>query len=174
MDGEGVTVREAGAADVPVLAALGEEAFYTAYAGQLAHEPLAAFARRAFEPERLAQELAEQPGGYLLLEVDGEPAGLAQLLAREAQPAVTGAQPVELSKIYLLDKWIGRGLGTTLMQACVDEARRRGYQTLWLGVWEHNPRAIGFYEKWGFLAVGDIRFNFEGEEQRDVVMSRAV
>ena len=174
MVADGVSVRWAEAEDVPVLAALGEEAFYSAYAGELAHEPLAAFAARTFDPARIVQEMKDQHGGYLLLEVDGEAAGLAQLRAGQAPDVVSGGEAVELSKIYLLDKWIGRGLGTRLMEACLNEARRRGYQTLWLGVWERNPRAIGFYEKWGFAAVGDSVFDFEGERQRDVLMSREI
>lgn len=174
MAAEVVAVRMADAGDVPLLAKLGEEAFYTAYAEEIAHEPLAAFAARTFAPERVAAELAAQPGSYLIIEVDGEPAGLAQLRDGEAPAGVTGPKPVELSKIYLLDRWIGLGLGARLMQACLDEARSRGYETMWLGVWERNPRAIRFYEKWGFAPVGDIAFDFEGERQRDVVMARGM
>jgi diamine N-acetyltransferase len=174
MAAEVVAVRMADAGDVALLAKIGEEAFYTAYAEEIAHEPLAAFAARTFAPERVAAELAEQPGSYLMLEVDGEPAGLAQLRDGAAPAEVAGPKPVELSKIYLLDKWIGHGLGARLMQACLDEARSRGYETMWLGVWERNPRAIGFYEKWSFAPVGDIAFDFEGERQRDVVMMRGI
>lgn len=174
MAAEVVAVRMADAGDVTLLAKMGEEAFTKAYAANIAHEPLAAFAARTFAPERVAAELAEQPGSYLIIEVDGEPAGLAQLRDGAAPAEVTGPQPVELSKIYLMDAWIGRGLGARLMQACLDEARSRGYETMWLGVWERNARAIGFYEKWGFQPVGDIAFDFEGEWQRDVVMVRGI
>jgi diamine N-acetyltransferase len=174
MAADGVTIRPAGVEDVALLVQMGEEAFFTAYAEAIAHEPLATFAARVFAPERVAAELAEQPGSYLIIEVDGEAAGLAQLRAGEAPAEVNGSRPVELSKIYLLDRWIGRGLGAALMEACLEEARRLGYETMWLGVWERNPRAIGFYEKWGFAAVGEVPFPFEGEMQRDVVMSRVV
>jgi diamine N-acetyltransferase len=174
MAADGVMIRRAGVEDVALLAQMGEEAFYTAYAGEIAHEPLAAFAARVFAPERVAAELEEQPGSYLIIEVDGEAAGLAQLRAREAPAEVNGSRPVELSKIYLLDQWIGRGLGAALMEACLEEARGQGYETMWLGVWERNPRAIGFYGKWGFEAVGEVPFPFEGEMQRDVVMMKGI
>jgi len=44
---------------------------------------------------------------------------------------------------------------------------------VWLGVWEHNPRAIAFYRKWGFEAVGEHVFVVGTDPQRDLVMTRS-
>jgi len=168
------TIRQAGPDDAATLAQIGAEAFTTAYAADLPAGPLAAFAAETFAEARVAADLAEQPGCYLLLEVDGEAAGFAQLRDGPPPRGVSGPRPVELSRIYLLEKWTGRGMGTALMQASVDEARRRGYATLWLGVWERNSRAIAFYHKWGFVDAGDVAFRFGGEIQRDLIMVRAL
>ena len=40
------------------------------------------------------------------------------------------------------------------MKEAIREAKERGFNCLWLGVWERNERAIKFYEKWGFKRVG--------------------
>lgn len=45
---------------------------------------------------------------------------------------------------------------------------------LWLAVWEKNPRAIAFYEKNGFRAVGDQPFQVGSDTQRDIVMVRDI
>jgi ribosomal protein S18 acetylase RimI-like enzyme len=60
------------------------------------------------------------------------------------------------------------------MSACIEELRQRGSDALWLGVWERNPRAISFYEKFGFVAVGERTFPLGGDPQRDIIMVRAV
>jgi ribosomal protein S18 acetylase RimI-like enzyme len=60
------------------------------------------------------------------------------------------------------------------MQACLTEAESAGCDLIWLGVWEHNPRAIGFYRKWGFRQVGAQRFQLGAELQTDLVMARQV
>ncbi|MFN7984164.1 MAG: hypothetical protein U0Q11_20145 [Vicinamibacterales bacterium] len=39
-------------------------------------------------------------------------------------------------------------------------------------MWEHNPRAIAFYRKFGFEIVGDHVFTVGTDPQRDLVMSR--
>jgi ribosomal protein S18 acetylase RimI-like enzyme len=69
---------------------------------------------------------------------------------------------------------IGRGVGAALMQACLEEAGRRGCETVWLDVWERNPRAIAFYRKWGFAEVGNQAFQLGEDLQNDILMARAV
>ena len=36
------------------------------------------------------------------------------------------------------------------MEACIEVARAKDKEWIWLGVWEHNLRAIAFYQKMGF------------------------
>ena len=50
--------------------------------------------------------------------------------------------------------------------------QQRGSTTAWLGVWEHNPRAIAFYRKWGFTPVGEHCFAVGDDPQRDVILER--
>ena len=56
------------------------------------------------------------------------------------------------------------------MDACLATAREWEADLLWLGVWEHNPRAIAFYEKRGFRAIGAQEFLLGADRQRDLVM----
>ena len=58
------------------------------------------------------------------------------------------------------------------MGACLEEAAGGGYETLWLGVWEHNLRAIAFYRRWGFETVGSHTFLLGSDEQTDLIMVR--
>lgn len=60
------------------------------------------------------------------------------------------------------------------MAAAIGIAEARGADQVWLGVWEHNPRAIAFYNIWGFAAVGAHIFPLGTDPQRDIVMTRAV
>jgi len=60
------------------------------------------------------------------------------------------------------------------MHAVDGVARTLGGRTLWLGVWERNPRAIAFYTKCGLVDVGAHAFIFGTEEQTDRVMARAL
>ena len=81
---------------------------------------------------------------------------------------------VELARLYASAQWIGHGVGAALLNACLGAARERAGTTMWLGVWERNRRAIRFYEKAGFVPVGEQIFQLGGDMQRDLVMARPI
>jgi ribosomal protein S18 acetylase RimI-like enzyme len=60
------------------------------------------------------------------------------------------------------------------MAHVLGRAKAAGAATLWLGVWERNPRALAFYRKWGFDVVGEHTFNLGDDPQRDFMMRRDV
>ncbi len=57
----------------------------------------------------------------------------------------------------VLDGHRSRGVGTALMAAGVDWARARGVHKLTLELFSHNERALGLYEKFGFVVEGRLR-----------------
>ena len=84
--------------------------------------------------------------------------------------AIKSTQPLEIRRIYASQEYLGRGVGKELMQATISEAKLRGCDCIWLGVWEKNQRAIDFYEKWGFREVGTHIFSVGDDPQNDFVM----
>ena len=60
------------------------------------------------------------------------------------------------------------------MKRSLEAAAAQGIRTLWLGVYEHNPRARRFYARWGFVDVGEHVFLLASEEQTDRVMVRSL
>lgn len=48
----------------------------------------------------------------------------------------------------------GRGIGSSLLHAAADEARRNGASTVSLSVVDTNPRARALYDRLGFLPTG--------------------
>jgi ribosomal protein S18 acetylase RimI-like enzyme len=79
-----------------------------------------------------------------------------------------------VQRLYVDARYHGKGVAALLMDACIDAARRYDTKALWLGVWEHNPRAIAFYAKCGFVEVGEQVFPLGGDLQRDLVMARPI
>ena len=63
------------------------------------------------------------------------------------------------------------GLARTMMDAVMRAARTGNADTIWLSVWEHNPRAIAFYRKAGFEIVGGKAFVVGTDVQTDHVMA---
>jgi diamine N-acetyltransferase len=167
-----LSIRYGRAEDNVLLADLGARTFFDAFAADNKAENMAAYIASAFYPSKQAEELADPKSVFLIAEIAGNAVGYARLLAGEAPAGVGGIRPIEMVRIYAEQSWIGHGIGSALMQACLDEARQRGHDILWLGVWEHNPRAIAFYHKWGFAEAGTQTFQLGDELQNDLLMKR--
>ena len=85
------------------------------------------------------------------------PEGLRGYVAMSPDPCpVEGlaAPHLELSRLYVAAPWMGQGVSDALMAAFMDETRIRGFKGVWLEAFEGNPRALGFYKRWGFRDLG--------------------
>jgi ribosomal protein S18 acetylase RimI-like enzyme len=166
-------IRRAAASDAAALSALAEATFRATFGPHNAVTDVEAHCARAFSEDMQSQEIADVDGLTLLAQADGTPIGFAQLRWRSAPACVPGRRPGEIHRLYLRADHHGQGVAQDLMNASIKEMAARGSDMIWLGVWEENRRAIAFYKKFGFTAVGDHVFMFGTDPQRDIVMVRA-
>ncbi len=110
----------------------------------------------------------------LVAEIAGALVAFAQLRQGATPACVTGSAPIELQRFYLAAEWHGRGLAQTLMVQVFDAARVAGAATIWLGVWERNPRAIAFYRKAGYTDVGAHTFVVGTDPQTDRILTKSL
>lgn len=167
-------IRRGRAGDAALLAELGARTFSETFAPDNSASDMSAYLASAFSSEQQAAELADSSSLFLIAEKDGNALGYAMLRSGNVLESVTGDKPIEVVRLYVLQASLGSGVGAALMQACIDEARRRGYKTLWLGVWEHNARAQAFYRKWNFTEIGTHIFQLGDDPQTDILMQRSV
>ena len=169
-----VTTRCADKNDAELLAELGARTFNETFETDNTQEDMTAYLASAFSLTQQTAELAHPASTFLIAEVDGIAAGYAKLHAGEPPEGVQGMKPIELVRLYASREWHGRGVGEALMRACLEEALRGRYETMWLGVWERNARAQAFYRKWEFREVGEHIFQLGSDQQRDILMERAI
>ena len=165
-------IRRAAVADATWLAALAARTFRETYAAHNTPENMERYVADHFSPALQAAELAESRYLTLVAEISGQPAAYTQLGRGPAPECVTGPTPMEIIRFYVERAWHGQGLAQRLMEAAAEHAAAAGARTLWLGVWERNPRAIAFYRKCGFAEVGTHTFVLGTDHQRDLVLAR--
>jgi ribosomal protein S18 acetylase RimI-like enzyme len=174
----GFAVRDATRADVDLLMDLCCRTFEDAFGADNDPADMAAYVTAAFSRSQILTEVLTPESIFLLAYDEAlnsrQPLGYARLLGGSPDATVTGPQPLELCRLYLESWAIGRGYGRLLMQACLERAATEGYQTLWLGVWEHNARARKFYDRWGFQRVGSHGFQLGQDLQTDFILARPV
>jgi ribosomal protein S18 acetylase RimI-like enzyme len=174
MSGKTIRLRKGAPGDAERLARFGAAAFEAAFGPDNTREDMASYLEEAFSGATFAAQLGDPDSTFLLLEDGDRIVGYSMLRSGVAPPAVGGPDPIELVRIYVDPRAIGTGLGARLMSASLDEAAAQGAQTIWLGVWEKNIRAIRFYERWGFTKVGEKTFVLGSDPQTDHVMARGL
>ena len=105
---------------------------------------------------------ADELVGYVM-SVSGEPENPVIAAAVLSRPTV------EISKIYLSQSSHGSGIAQQLMDVAVEDAKAHGAQSVWLGVNQQNARANSFYERTGFLVVGERSFQVGDSLEEDFV-----
>src|SRR5262249_16385247 len=149
---------------------LGAKTFFDTFAKDNTPENMALYLKNSFSPEIQFNELSASENIFLIVEAQYIPIGFAQLVLDSKEDSIHGTKTMEVRRIYSVQEYIGRGVGKELMSAAIREAKQRGCDSLWLGVWEKNPRAIEFYKKWGFEEVGTHVFTLGDDPQRDFIM----
>ena len=105
---------------------------------------------------------ADELVGYVM-SVSGEPENPVIASSVSRRPTV------EISKIYVRQSAHGSGIAQQLMDVAVEDAKDHGAQSVWLGVNQQNARANSFYERRGFLLVGERRFQVGDSLEEDFV-----
>jgi ribosomal protein S18 acetylase RimI-like enzyme len=111
--------------------------------------------------DQLTLELESPASSFYFIYVEEELSGYMKLNISET---------FEIERIYILKNFQGIGVGKTFMNFAFAQAQSRGFTSLWLGVWEHNSKAISFYKSLGFTTYGEHDFLLGSDLQRDILM----
>ncbi len=168
-----LSVRIATNKDAILIAHLSRETFYNAFAPANTKENMAKFMNEIFTQEKLIAEL-DLPDNIFLLAYDGdEVAGYVRMRDKNMPEINLGTDNIiEIARIYTVTSAIGKGIGSFLMNACIAIAKEKQRTFIWLGVWEHNPKAIAFYERFGFQKFGEHYFTLGDDVQTDWLMAK--
>lgn len=168
MESKVIHWRIAGPDDAPILAEVGADTFVETFGHLYSAEDLAAFLRIHSE-ESWRGELSD-PGFVVRLgEENGEPVAYAKLGPHKL-PATANGPAIELKQFYVRQPWHGTAVARELMDWVLTEARARGINEIFLSVYTENPRAIRFYQRYGFEYVGPYHFMVGGQADEDMIL----
>lgn len=169
---QSIATRLATLEDVPALAEIGARTFHDTFAQYNTEEDMQLYLEKTFTHDQLLREMND-PASTFVLAKDGDVVvGYAKLRDGKNPNELNEEHGIEIERIYSSKDYLGKNVGKALMQTCLNIAQQRGYTIVWLGVWEHNPRAIAFYEKWGFEKFGAHPFLLGNDLQTDILMKK--
>lgn len=152
---ENLHIRRAGIADTKLLSELSTATFFDTFHGTCTSDDMQEFIMKCFNENQVNKELQDINDFYFIAFSEEKAVGYIRMKEDESDIVETkNRKSIELKRIYVLKEYQLKKVGAGLMQFALDFSAKNGYELMWLGVWEHNERAINFYKKSGFEDTG--------------------
>lgn len=169
-----VKLEECSLANLKKLQEISIETYNDTFKDQNSPDNMKAYLERAFHDHQLEQELTNVDSAFYFIYDDEEVAGYLKVNVNDAQSEQMGDESLEVERIYIRHKFQGKGLGKYLINKAMEVAIAHNKISIWLGVWEKNDHAIGFYKKLGFVQTGAHSFYMGDEKQMDLIMTKTL
>ena len=150
-----LTMRIATAADAPALAEFARRTFHEAYVAVMEPELLERVLAEQFGPDRQRGEIEDPTAAWIVAEV-GWCARRIRVPPDRTDAGNRHARGAGRGGALLRGPRMARPRRCPAAHGCrrLSTRARLGGRTLWLAVWQRNPRAIAFYLKYGFVRAG--------------------
>ncbi|WP_205783227.1 GNAT family N-acetyltransferase [Flagellimonas allohymeniacidonis] len=163
-------IRRVSITDIEKVKRIGERTFLETFSSGNSKENMNAYLEKEFSMETLKGELLDENSEFYFVELESQVVGYLKINFGKSQTEIKDDNALEIERIYVLRTFYGKGVGQLLFGKAMEIAKDRDVEYVWLGVWEHNPRAIRFYQKNGFSAFGKHIFKLGNDDQTDVLM----
>ncbi len=162
-------VRRAVPEDAACLSALATQSWLHTYATEGIRPTIARYVQENLSPNAIRMQIDRHDAATFIAQLANHFVGYAIIEFRRKCP-VLDAQ-VHLDRLFVQEHFLGRGVGSGLMQHAKAEARLRGdTQGLWLTVNSRNKRARAFYLHQDFKDVGQTYFDLYGESHENRIL----
>ncbi len=169
-------IRRASPEDAVMLARFAEKTFRDAFF--LMHKHVQAdfetYVASSFTEEKIRAELENDGAAFFIATIKSQWAGYVKLHKSTPPESVKLLPAIELSRLYSLQEYLGCGIGQALVEACVEQAKSKGFKSIWLGSWKENSRGNAFYAKMGFEIIGSKTFALGADIQEDHVFVKVL
>ena len=161
-------------AHLALLKEISEITFRETFAESNAQEDLEKYCAASFAVPVLKKEAQNSGSQFFLAFIANEIAGYMKTNLPPAHTENGFPDSLEVQRIYIARKFKGRHIGSALIEKAEEAARMASLSKIWLGVWEHNDAAIGFYVSKGFAKIGQHNFVLGTDRQTDLIMEKVL
>jgi ribosomal protein S18 acetylase RimI-like enzyme len=167
----GWRLKRATAADAAALSLVASACFLETFAGLLEGPDIVAHCAKANHQDAFRDWTEAAGSRVVVAEIasGGAPIGYSVLTPPDLPAINTHPDDIELRRIYTLSRTHGTGLGPALMAQALLDARALERKRVLLGVYAGNNRARAFYEKQGFVKVGERQYQVGATLCDDVI-----
>ncbi|QGY02063.1 GNAT family N-acetyltransferase [Methylobacterium mesophilicum SR1.6/6] len=161
-----LAVRRAGPEDAAAIAAIHVAAWHETYTGLLPDEMISTLTvevRQAWWAQLLSNPPATRGGAAYVAEFGGKSVGFGTCNAQRSEVLAAAGFDGEISSLYVLRAFQGRGVGQALLARMATRLQRAEYRAAGLWVLRESEVARRFYERCGGLSLdGEVGLRVQG------------
>jgi hypothetical protein len=165
-----VFIREAETEDAETIGKLAAQTFTETFEWYNTAENMRDYNESHFATHQILAEIEDKNSIMYVAIIDSEIIGYAKLKSSETPKELDNSTGIEIERLYVKKEFHNKKAGLALMNTCIEKAKEKNVDLIWLGVWEQNPRAINFYTKIGFEKFGQHIFQLGDDAQIDYLM----
>lgn len=169
-----ISIKKVTPSDLATLQSIGRKTFLETFAQHNTEQNMARYLTESFSDEKLLSEINNDGSEFYFAHSGEEVIGYLKINTGISQTELKNGNSLEVERIYVDQAYHGKKVGQLLYEWAVNIAKIRGYDFVWLGVWEHNARALRFYEKNGFVPFDKHVFLLGNDEQTDIMMKKTL
>ena len=164
------SIERASVQHAEILSEIGGDTFYETFRPYNTESDILQYIKKAYSIDVIEHNLINPNIAYYLCYGAGIVIGYIKLVHHATYKGLINLT-IELEKIYVLSAYFGSGVGKCLMDCAINHSKGNGFETLFLGVWQENERAVNFYKKIGFEVFETRQFQL-GERLCDDYMMK--
>lgn len=165
-----IEIIKATGSDLETIQKISIQTFIETFAAVNTTQNIADYIKNSLNTEQLTAELNNVNSQFYLAYSDTEVVGYLKINFGDAQTESINENALEVQRIYVLQNFHGKNIGQLLLDEVKKIAQITDVDSVWLGVWEENHRAIRFYTKNGFVVFDKHVFKMGNDEQTDLLM----
>lgn len=170
MNADSIKTEQITVTDLPELLLLSRQTFYETFAADNSKENLQHYIDNHLTENILLAEYNNPDSVFYMVRQEQKAIGYLKLNYGPAQTELQDSKGLEIERIYVLAAYQGLKIGHLLLQLAITLAQERQLNYIWLGVWDQNEKAIGFYKKYGFIPFDTHIFQLGDDAQTDILM----
>lgn len=165
-----IEIKKINLEDLVELQQIGKQTFDETFRVANSDENMETYLDESFSTQKLTIELENPESEFYFALFEGEVIGYLKINIGSSQTELKDENGFEIERIYVKREFHGKKVGQILFEKAVQLAQQKNKKYVWLGVWEENHKAIGFYTKNGFVTFDKHIFHFGKEKQTDLMM----
>jgi ribosomal protein S18 acetylase RimI-like enzyme len=169
-----IRIQKVTLAEAEQLLAFSKKTFHHFFAPLNEPANIEAYSSVAFTLPKIHSELTNPNSVFYFAMCDDELAGYIKLNFEDAQTEFQESNALEIERIYVSEEYHRKHIGRQLLNFAVEKAKSKQLSYVWLGVWEHNDKAIGFYGHHGFELFSSHEFMLGSDRQTDLLMRKTL